>query len=376
MMFTSTDGRPQWLKIIIIINFLALPAIFGKCLQSTRNRFHINFATTKDQLKRYVSKPTFCHAQIITKDLVAIKSAAVRTTLNSPIQVGFAVLELSKRIMFKFHYKRFLPRFPTSTLMYTDTDSLFYAVTSMKPITEGLLTDQRWYDFSNMPSNHPLYDPSNMKVVGKFKDELAGQPMAEFIALKPKVYALKFGNKEKKVAKGIPKAAVRQSLEFKDFQNQLAPNPQPNVIRGKGIRSYFHQLYTIETTRQGLNPVDDKRYLLTDGISTRAHGHWQNFVQRPDQVRKQSQEAEFMFKRQKSDDEPAAFGRPAQINPTKQPGNSFDKHIASLPRGPLLIDPGFTPRQVHEEDEGEGTAVRTRTRKRNPFICYEAKVCH
>ena len=40
------------------------------------------------------------------------------------------------------------------------------------------------------------------------------------------------------------------------------------------FRSYNHQLYTISLNRTGLNPFDDKRYILDDGVCTLAHGHW------------------------------------------------------------------------------------------------------
>ena len=45
------------------------------------------------------------------------------------------------------------------------------------------------YDFSEYPLNHPLYDTSNRKELGFFKDELNSVPMLEFVCLHPKYYA-------------------------------------------------------------------------------------------------------------------------------------------------------------------------------------------
>lgn len=40
------------------------------------------------------------------------------------------------------------------------------------------------------------------------------------------------------------------------------------------IRSFGHQLYNVELNKLGLSPFDDKRYLLDDGITSLAYGHY------------------------------------------------------------------------------------------------------
>ena len=45
------------------------------------------------------------------------------------------------------------------------------------------------YDFSEYPFDHPLYDASNRKALGFFKDELNYVLMQEFVGLRPKCYA-------------------------------------------------------------------------------------------------------------------------------------------------------------------------------------------
>ena len=51
------------------------------------------------------------------------------------------------------------------------------------------------FDFSEIPANHPshlnfLDDPNNCKV-GFFNNETKGNPIIEFVALKPKMYCFK-----------------------------------------------------------------------------------------------------------------------------------------------------------------------------------------
>ena len=46
------------------------------------------------------------------------------------------------------------------------------------------------YDFSGYATDHPLYDETNKKVIGKLKDECADAPIAEYIGLRPKLYSV------------------------------------------------------------------------------------------------------------------------------------------------------------------------------------------
>lgn len=47
------------------------------------------------------------------------------------------------------------------------------------------------------------------------------------------------------------------------------------------FRSERHQVFTIKQTKKSLSPFDDKRYILEDGYTTRAHGHYLNGITRP-----------------------------------------------------------------------------------------------
>ena len=52
--------------------------------------------------------------------------AKVVLTLNRPICVGFAILDLSKMLMHDSRYNYIKRNYPDSTLLFTDTDSLTY----------------------------------------------------------------------------------------------------------------------------------------------------------------------------------------------------------------------------------------------------------
>ena len=46
------------------------------------------------------------------------------------------------------------------------------------------------YDTSNYPKDHPLYSPTNKKVLGKMEDECGGDVIQEVIAVRAKMYSV------------------------------------------------------------------------------------------------------------------------------------------------------------------------------------------
>ena len=78
---------------------------------------------------KYTSKPTYITHKIFGKDYAAIHEIKPVLILNKPIYVGFTVLELSKWLMYDFHYN-FIKKHFDAELLFTDTDSLTYQIRS------------------------------------------------------------------------------------------------------------------------------------------------------------------------------------------------------------------------------------------------------
>ena len=78
------------------------------------------------------------------------------------------------------------------------------------------------FDFSAYPKDHPNYDNTNAKTLGKFKDELDGKIISESVPLKPKIYCLEILGKEepeiKRRAKGIPTKAVNKRYGINEYR--------------------------------------------------------------------------------------------------------------------------------------------------------------
>ena len=81
----------------------------------------------RKNLLNYTSKPTFICTKTFDKDYAAIHEIKPVLTLNKPIYVGFTVLELSKWLMYEFHYNFIKINFDAE-LLFTDTGSLTYEI--------------------------------------------------------------------------------------------------------------------------------------------------------------------------------------------------------------------------------------------------------
>ena len=79
-------------------------ATFGKTIENVRQRVNLRLIADSDKLLKATGKVSFRHSQIINSDLVLVRAARQKVTLNKPIAVGFSILELSKLLMYTFYY--------------------------------------------------------------------------------------------------------------------------------------------------------------------------------------------------------------------------------------------------------------------------------
>ena len=138
-----------------------------------RKRVNIELLTSNKIARKRIAKPNFKRSKRFHDELMAVHLLKPKLELSRPIQVGFTILDLSKVHMYHLHYNIWLSKFPTSTLLFADTDALCYAVDDAD-LVSGMADIRSEFDFSEYPTDHPLYSTTNMKVVGKFKDELQG----------------------------------------------------------------------------------------------------------------------------------------------------------------------------------------------------------
>jgi hypothetical protein len=132
------------------------------------------------------------------------------------------------------------------------------------------------FDLSDIKDDRfkKFYDGENKKVIGKMKPEYVNNVIEEFIGLRSKMYSIKLeGGNESKKAKGVKKYVVKKVLKHENY-NQILTSGEKMYSTMNVIRSYKHQLYTVEMNKVSLSAYDDKRYILNDGISSYAYGHY------------------------------------------------------------------------------------------------------
>jgi hypothetical protein len=250
-------------------------SVFGKTMENVRNRVNIRLIGDETAFTKAVAKPTFQYFVRITDDLVIVKNARASLKMNKPIYVGFCVLELSKERMYDFHYNQIVKQYNgNAKLLFTDTDSLCYIIRT-EDIYDDMSKNIYEYDTSAYDAGHALFSNMNKKVVGKFKDETNGKPPVEFVGLRAKMYSLLVSKNEppKMTAKGIKKGFIRQNVRHEMFLDTLR-NKTTTTARFNSIRSKNHTLRTVEVNKACLSAYDDKRYILEDGMSTLAYGHY------------------------------------------------------------------------------------------------------
>ena len=196
--------------------------------------------------------------------------------MNKPIAIGFCILDLSKYLMYDFHYNVMKKKYGNNCeVLYTDTDSLIYNIQ-----TDDLYDDFKemkdYFDLSEYPADHKCFDTTNKKVIGKFKCETNGVPIEEFIGIRAKMYSVKIGEKAKMRGKGI-KASAMKKIDHSDYYNCLFGDKKDNKqdVEFKLIKSINHKIHTINVKKVSLCCFDDKRYYL-NMTESRAHGHYLN----------------------------------------------------------------------------------------------------
>ena len=206
-----------------------------------------------------------------SQPIVGIENNKVKVSLCKPVYVGMSILDLSKHLMYDFYYSHVKCMFQERVhLVYTDTDSLILHILT-DDVYDDLQTHTHLYDFSNYPAEHSLFSPVNHRVPGKFKDELAGKLMTEFVGIRSKAYSY-IGEKSGKRAKGVKKSVLKKSITHDHYKACLFDN---DVVKRNitSLCSHKHRIFGETVTKIALSPLDTKRYILDDGITTLAFGH-------------------------------------------------------------------------------------------------------
>ena len=222
-------------------------------------------------------RPNFKSGVLFGENLMGCEMGNIKVVMNKSVYLGQAILDLSKILMYEFHYDYMVPNYGLDKLKlcYMDTDSLVYNIKTedfYADITDDMETR---FDISgyNKKDARPLLIGKNKKVIGLTKDKLEGKIMTEFVALRLKLYSYKvLGGSEDKKCKGIKKCVVKKTLTFEDYKNCLFDD-STEYRSQLMFRLSKHEVHTIEVNKVALNRNDGKRISRKDRISTFVRSH-------------------------------------------------------------------------------------------------------
>lgn len=253
-------------------------SVYGKTMENVEKRVDIKLVsqwepqTNHNCAEKLIAKPQFKDLTIFSENLVAIQLNKVSILYNKPIYVGFSILDISKVVMYNFYYEYLKPKYGEHVkLLYMDTDSFILEVET-KDFYNDMKLNLNLFDTSNYPENNIYNLPKNVSEVGKFKDEMAGDPIEHFVGTGAKAYCVKTKCSIQKKAKGVQRTAIRKQLDISDYK-EVVQKDSKIYCQMYVFKSRLHNMFTELINKVALSSDDDKRFRIPGSTKTLAWGH-------------------------------------------------------------------------------------------------------
>ena len=248
-------------------------SVFGKTMENIRKHREIKLVTTDKKRSKLVSEPNYHTINLISEDLSIIETKKTKVKMNKPIYLRLSILEISKILMYEFWYDYMKPKYNDNVrLCYMDMDSFIMNIKInefYKDISDDV--DNR-FDTPNYEVKR-LLPIGKKKVIGLMKNELGGEIITKFIALRPKSYSyLTDNDKIDKKAKGTKKCIIKKMIKFADYKKCLL-NDKVILKSQQRFISTKHDVYTENVNKIALSNDDDKRIISSDKITSYPYGY-------------------------------------------------------------------------------------------------------
>ena len=110
-------------------------SVFGKTMENIRKHRDIKLVTNAESYLKTVMKPNCKSGVLFGENLMGCEMDKIKVVMNKLVYLGQAILDLSKIIMYEFHYDYMKPKYARGAgaayednlkLCYMDTDSFVY----------------------------------------------------------------------------------------------------------------------------------------------------------------------------------------------------------------------------------------------------------
>ena len=292
-------------------------SIYGKFVETGDNRIKVKFASTlKERNKIMMKYNEMIDGMDLYDDLWVGKIYSPVKRMTKPFFIGFAILDMSKYIIYDFYYNKLKETFNDVGLLGQDTDSLMVEITDPN-LDEKLLDMYKSFDLSELDPSSYYYKkvveyynsdkvnksqeshsdskeslrdsfPTlqsflnyNKKVAGPiFKDEHKGHRIEEFCGLRPKLYCIcDETHTIHNAAKGVPRTVTDEDgkiIKYKtmgSYKTVLFGTTRNEAVLTGTFNRIANRDLEIETKQQTkvlFTCLDNKRYVCEDGVHTLA----------------------------------------------------------------------------------------------------------
>ena len=158
-------------------------SVFGKTIENLRKRVDVRLVTNEKKLDKLNSKPTFVSSKIFNENLMAVHKVKEIVTLNRLAYVGMCILDLSKTLMYDFHYNYIKKKYNNrARLLLTDMDSLTYEIEA-EDIYKDFWNDKDMFDNSDYPESSLIIVMSIRKSLENSRTKLVASRSLNSLAL-------------------------------------------------------------------------------------------------------------------------------------------------------------------------------------------------
>ena len=277
-------------KILSDTSKLSGNVIYGVTITNKEKFTNLKFTSSIQKASSYVNNNRFLGIEELADDVFEIQLAKRSIGVNTPISVGFAILQYAKLRMLQFKYDLMAKFFEDKTYQYVtmDTDSAYFATSA--PLEQMVKSDQKaaFYDeydqwfvppFCNEhksvfikckiqgkiwkmnPCCKQAHD-FHKRTPGLFKEEFVGTGI---IALNAKTYHCYSKAESKTSTKGIMKNL--NTYQKHQFMHTLQ-SQNPTFGTNRGIMRRQNKMVSYTQIRSGLSYFYAKRKVHSDGVTT------------------------------------------------------------------------------------------------------------
>ena len=139
-------------------------SVFGKTMENLCKWVDVRLVTNEKKPDKLTSMPTYVSSKIFNKNLMAVHKVKETLILSRLAYVGMCILDLSKMLMYDFHYNYIKKKYNNrARLWFTNTDSLTYEIEA-EDVYKDFWNDKDMFDNSDYPESSPYYCNVNKKI--------------------------------------------------------------------------------------------------------------------------------------------------------------------------------------------------------------------